>query len=76
MTMMKAPLCPATASCAARPSQPRAQQIMSERKRAYQKYGPAVCSPRRFRELSRLGPFPVLFVVETNCAVGQTVCAL
>ena len=47
MTMMKAPLCPATASCAARPSQPRAQQIMSERKRAYQKYGPAARSPYR-----------------------------
>ena len=46
--MMKALLCPATAFSAARLSQPRAQQIMFERKRAYQKYGLAVCSPRRF----------------------------
>ncbi len=47
MIIVKARFCPATASFAARPSQPCAQQIMSERKRAYQKYGPAACSPYR-----------------------------
>ena len=69
MLIMKAPLYPATASFAARLSQPRTQQITSERKRAYQKYGLVVCSPRRFWGIQPAwsSPYPTCSESKLRC---------